>query len=1055
MDAHPDDPDPNDRSPTCPRCFRTFRGYKGRRVHERLAHPTEYHREVEEAALRAGRPKARWSEEERRLLAREEARLSMIPNVDGEGINQRLHRSFPARTLEAIKSLRRREDYKQFLVEYTRLLRERPVEQSSSSESSSEEETQPSPSRSSGRGSGDGSFAVGDPETAEPSTPSPRQSPGDAWRTTIVEFLASLDPGQPGCGWGEELLDEAISNLFGGNGQNAIRILEQHALEVTSATRSGDRTSQRAPGHRQRPPGISRSNQAPAPTGRKRERRAQYSLCQSLYNKNRSAAAAHVLSGDWRVIPSEVEPNRLFEFWGSLFSRPSPPDNRPFECGSGPADQHLVEPITPLEVQTALRTSKVSAPGPDGITTRLLRSIPLRVLTKLFNLWLASRSLPRPFRACKTVLIPKIPKPETPSHYRPITMSSTIVRLFHKIVNSRVSQAIRIDGRQKAFIPVDGCAENLAILDALLAEARALKHPAHLAFLDMEKAFDSVSHAAIHRAMERKEVPEPLRDYIMSGYDGASTVISSQKEKSRVIPVTRGVKQGDPLSPFLFNLVIDEAITNAKKLGLGIRLGEERVSVLAFADDLVVAAETPAGLQALIDVICDTLSGAGLRVNAGKCRSLSLQIDGKRKKWYLASQTRFHVGGAPMDSIGISDEYKYLGILVGAGGRGHSYGSMFEEGIVNITQAPLKPQQRLYVLKHHLIPKMNHRLILGTVFKTQLTRIDRRMRQAIRSWLRLPHDTPNAFFYTDWKDGGLGMPEFVSSIRLHKNRRFSNLLESADPTVRAAALLPAIQDKMRRWIGPALIGGEPVTNRAECSRTWRERLYRTADGAGLRSSCEVSSCLRWISSGTRLLSGGEFAHAVQVRANALATPSRAARGRPGASGMCDTCRKPGTLGHISQACPRTHGARVVRHDDITRFVAGRLRQRGFEVVREVRIPDGGTFCKPDIIACKSNEAIILDTQVSADGFPLSRPHQSKCDRYGTPEILQWVREYTGANAVSASSITLNWRGGFSIESARVLKRLGLTSGDLEICSVKALTWTYSIYRMWSKSTGRG
>ncbi|XP_069181710.1 uncharacterized protein [Procambarus clarkii] len=84
------------------------------------------------------------------------------------------------------------------------------------------------------------------------------------------------------------------------------------------------------------------------------------------------------------------------------------------------------------------------------------------------------------------------------------------------------------------------------------------------------------------------------------------------------------------------------------------------------------------------------------------------------------------------------------------------------------------------------------------------------------------------------------------------------------------------------------------------------------DGAGLASSCEVPSWHKWVASGTRLLSGGDFAHAIQIRANAVATPSRAARGRPEASSLCDACQKPGTLGHISQACRKTHGARFTK-----------------------------------------------------------------------------------------------------------------------------------------------
>ena len=89
------------------------------KVHARAAHPVEYH-----ATCLAGlrRVKPRWSEEESRLLAEKEAKLLACGSLGG--INGNLHRLFPQRSLDAIKSHRRGATYKGFVLEYRQTLRE-------------------------------------------------------------------------------------------------------------------------------------------------------------------------------------------------------------------------------------------------------------------------------------------------------------------------------------------------------------------------------------------------------------------------------------------------------------------------------------------------------------------------------------------------------------------------------------------------------------------------------------------------------------------------------------------------------------------------------------------------------------------------------------------------------------------------------------------------------------------------------------------------------------------------------------------------------------------
>ena len=85
-----------------------------------------------------------------------------------------------------------------------------------------------------------------------------------------------------------------------------------------------------------------------------------------------------------------------------------------------------------------------------------------------------------------------------------------------------------------------------------------------------------------------------------------------------------GFKQRDPLSPILFNFILDEVISEIDWSSIGVPLnlpsGEsKKVSVLPFADDIVLVAQTESGLQELIDNVITYLAQTGLQVNPAKC----------------------------------------------------------------------------------------------------------------------------------------------------------------------------------------------------------------------------------------------------------------------------------------------------------------------------------------------------------------------------------------------------------------------------------------------------
>lgn len=779
--------------------------------------------------------KARWTEEETQLLARKEVELM------GRGerfLNQALVQSFPERSLESIKSKRKQLAYWEI---------------------------------------------VGALSAAPPARPDqPRRLRGRAerehtvFRQKIEQYLLSLP--------------EPTSDRF--EGANLAEICRQLASKAPDAVL--DELSLYLRGVfplRPRRMGVARTAEPVVLIGRQK-RRADYARTQDLWRKNRNKCLRMLLDDTSGAKPPPKDV--MAPFWEAIMTGDT--SGSPGGDNSAPAIDGLWGPIGAAEIQKALPACTTSA-GPDGLTARFLRRVPMEILERILNLVLWCGRAPSHLLESVTTLIPKKANAQAPSDFRPITVSSVLIRTLHKVLATRIARSIHLDQRQRAFRPTDGCSDNVFLLDLILRHHHQRHKALFLASLDIAKAFDSVSHDTIGETLEVVGVPGPMKQYIMDVYERSTTTLCCDSWTSAKIKPSCGVKQGDPMSPVIFNMVMDRLLRRLPE-DIGARIGGLNVNAAAFADDLLLFASTPTGLQRLLDVLTEFLGKCGLQVNASKCMTISLKNVPHDKKTVVDPNTVFQCQGRILLALKRSDNWVYFGIPFSPEGRIKlDVVQKLRVSLEKLSRAPLKPQQRLFGLRTMVVPGLFHQVVLGNVNLSILRRCDKLIRGNVKRWLALPSDAPNAYFHANIKDGGLGIAALRWHAPLARLRRLQSLPLNNAATGGAPGVF--LEGEIKGCKTRLLDDGQSLSTSDDVRKRWARQLYAKVDGKGLQGSVKVPQQHVWVQDGTRLLSGRDFLQACKLRINALPAKSRTTRGRPIDRQCRAGCRRPETLNHVS------------------------------------------------------------------------------------------------------------------------------------------------------------
>lgn len=167
----------------------------------------------------------------------------------------------------------------------------------------------------------------------------------------------------------------------------------------------------------------------------------------------------------------------------------------------------------------------------------------------------------------------------------------------------------------------------ITLLDTLLRYYRREYKSIYIASLDVSKAFDSISHVAIESTLVRIGIPAAMTRYLGRIYSNSRTRLEGKNWTSTPIHPQRGVRQGDPLSPIIFNVVIHKMLQQLPQ-----DVGGTIINAKAYADNLLLFASTQMGLQQMIDQVHKYLRDCGMSVNIDKSMTITIKAAPHEKK---------------------------------------------------------------------------------------------------------------------------------------------------------------------------------------------------------------------------------------------------------------------------------------------------------------------------------------------------------------------------------------------------------------------------------------
>ena len=311
--------------------------------------------------------------------------------------------------------------------------------------------------------------------------------------------------------------------------------------------------------------------------------------------------------------------------------------------------------------------SRRKASDTNGLVAELLkdggiaiREILAQVFTDILN---PESSIPSYWKQTRLKVLFKQGDPQMPNNYRPISILPILYKLFSRIVCSRIHGVLMSAQScdQAGFRPGYCCDDHLFAVSLLAEKMNEFSRPLWVVAVDFVKAFDTIKHSSLWQSLLEQDVPLVYINCLQRLYAEQQGYVQCDA-KSRLLKIKKGTKQGDPISPILFNAALEKAMAKAKQKWMekkwGVQLGYGKDGILTnlrFADDVLLVGRSLFQAQEMLKDLIIQARAVGLEIHPGKTCIMnngigqgqgaqSVEVDGKEVKVLARAESTKYLG---------------------------------------------------------------------------------------------------------------------------------------------------------------------------------------------------------------------------------------------------------------------------------------------------------------------------------------------------------------------------------------------------------------------------